>query len=56
MYIVSENLQKTPYVLFASFGTHSHPSSPPTKMPADVQKDILNIIKRTDTVNLTTGQ
>jgi hypothetical protein len=45
-----------PFVLFVSFGVHTHPPPPPTKTPRQIQQDIIALIQQQDTATLTTGK
>jgi hypothetical protein len=43
--LIPENTNTTPYVLFTSHGTHTHPVPPPNKPPQSMIADVLRIIR-----------
>lgn len=53
--LVPDDLTATPYILFTSHGTHSHPPPPPNKPPQEMVEEILDLIRRLQEPGLTLG-
>lgn len=51
--LIPLDLDKCPYVIFLSTGTHSHPPPPPSKSPEIILDEILDMIKRMQNPELT---
>ncbi|KAF1808089.1 hypothetical protein P152DRAFT_256707 [Eremomyces bilateralis CBS 781.70] len=45
--------QAVPYMLFTSYGTHTHPPPPPSKAPTKLCDEVIRLIKRTRDAKLT---
>ena len=45
-YIVPEDLEACPYVLFYSKGIHNHQAPPPIKTPREILGGLLRVIRR----------
>ena len=56
LYIIPQAITNTPYVLFASFGVHNHPLPPPTTVPTSLKGEIMGLINKMNTKNLTPGK
>jgi len=54
--IMPNDLTATPYILFTSHGTHTHPPPPPNKAPKRMVSEILAVIDRTLNPALTAGK
>jgi hypothetical protein len=50
-----EDLQETPYLLWVSYGSHTHLPPPPVKTPKDIFDDVVAIVRRISDPALTTG-
>ena len=44
--MIPEDVETTPYILFKSHGTHTHPFPPPNKPPQAIIGDVLRVIQR----------
>jgi hypothetical protein len=45
-FIIPEDLDKTPYVLFYSKGIHTHQAPPPIKTPIQILEGLVKVIRR----------
>jgi hypothetical protein len=50
-FIIPQDMNKTPFVIFASFGIYTHPPPPPTKTPGKVVDEVKAIMARLDEGN-----
>src|SRR6267378_3549402 len=55
LYVIPKDTQKYPYVLWISYGIHSHPPPPYNRTPTQVQDEIMELIRRSDSMTLTVG-
>ena len=55
LYVIPKDTQKYPYVLWISYGVHSHPPPPYNRTPIQVQDEIMELIRRSDSMTLTAG-
>jgi hypothetical protein len=53
--LIPVDLQECPFILFLSRGTHTHPPPPPNKLPQEILGEILDMIKRRQSPDLSTG-
>lgn len=47
---------RVPYLLLTSHGTHQHPPPPPRKTPKAIVDGILEVLKKINDPDLTTGK
>ena len=55
LYVTPKDTQKYPYALWISYGIHSHPPPPYNRTPIQVQDEIMELIRRSDSMTLTAG-
>ena len=53
--IIPKCLYDKPFVILIATGIHTHAPPPPTRTPIDMMMDIQNLIRKKDTLSLTTA-
>lgn len=43
-WLIPQDLKNCPYLVFISYGTHTHPPPPPDKLPKDIVNDLTKLI------------
>lgn len=43
-WLIPQDLKQCPYLVFISYGTHTHPPPPPEKLPKDIVNDLWKLI------------
>jgi hypothetical protein len=44
--LIPQDIERNPYILFTSHGTHTHPPPPPSKTPPQIWAEIQQLVQR----------